>query len=177
MMEQLTQRIKEQADSIQTEEATKHALVMPFLNAMDYDVFDPHEVVPEYTADFFMKNNEKVDYAIMRDGKPAIVIECKQIQDDLTEYRRYPDRRAGHLKHHEGRSWTCPTKVDNRHLGRRLLGDEPEAYQCQHHYCHKTHQGESKGPRRNLMAEEDSKNSDPDAWNQHQDSQHCRNYG
>ena len=46
MMEQLTQRIKEQADSIQTEEATKHALVMPFLNAMDYDVFDPHEVVP-----------------------------------------------------------------------------------------------------------------------------------
>ena len=83
MIEQLTQRIREQSDNLQTEEATKHALIMPFLNAMGYDVFDPREVVPEYTADFFMKNGEKVDYAIMREGKPAILIECKKVADDL----------------------------------------------------------------------------------------------
>ena len=83
MMEQLVQRIKEQSENLQTEEATKHALILPFLNAMGYDVFDPEEVVPEFTADFFLKNGEKVDYAIMREGKPAILIECKKMGASL----------------------------------------------------------------------------------------------
>ena len=83
MIEQLVKRIEEQSENLHTEEATKHALVLPFLNAMGYDVFDPSEVVPEYTADFFMKNGEKVDYAIMRGELPAILIECKKVGTPL----------------------------------------------------------------------------------------------
>ena len=48
---ELANRIPRQIDHLQTEEATKHALVMPFINAMGYNVFDPTEVIPEFTAD------------------------------------------------------------------------------------------------------------------------------
>lgn len=64
-------------DSITTEEATKNALVMPFIRALGYDVFNPNEVVPEYTADVLSRKGEKVDYAIMHEEKPTILIECK----------------------------------------------------------------------------------------------------
>ena len=55
-----------------TEEATKTALVMPFLQVLGYDVFDPREVVPEYVADVGLKRGEKVDYAVLKDGKPIM---------------------------------------------------------------------------------------------------------
>jgi hypothetical protein len=45
--------------------------------ALDYDVYDPMEVIPEFTADVGIKKGEKVDYAIMRDGQPIILMECK----------------------------------------------------------------------------------------------------
>ena len=60
-----------------TEEAAKTALVMPFIQALGYDVFNPAEVVPEFTADIGTKKGEKVDYAICREGAVAILIECK----------------------------------------------------------------------------------------------------
>lgn len=60
-----------------TEEAAKTALVMPFLHALGYDVFDPTEVVPEFCADVGTKKGEKVDYAICKDGKVSILVECK----------------------------------------------------------------------------------------------------
>ena len=56
---------------------------MPFIQALGYDVFDPSEVVPEFTADFGLKNGEKVDYAVMRDGEPALLFECKKVNDSL----------------------------------------------------------------------------------------------
>jgi hypothetical protein len=62
---------------IKTEEGTKNALVMPFINALGYNVFDPTEVTPELIADVGTKKGEKVDYAILRDGKPIILFECK----------------------------------------------------------------------------------------------------
>lgn len=74
---ELSARIPKQLEHIQTEEATKNALVLPFLAALGYDVFNPLEVLPEFTADIGLKKGEKVDYAIMRDGKPIILIECK----------------------------------------------------------------------------------------------------
>lgn len=73
----LASRNRDRLDSLQTEEATKTALVMPFIRALGYDVFNPTEVVPEFTADVGTKKGEKVDYAIMRDGAPAILFECK----------------------------------------------------------------------------------------------------
>ena len=63
---------------LETEEATKNALVMPFLSALGYDVFNPEEVVPEFTADVGTKRGEKVDYAIMRDGAAIILVEAKR---------------------------------------------------------------------------------------------------
>lgn len=73
----LAARIPKNLSSLATEEAAKNALVMPFINALGYNVFDPTEVVPEYTADVGIKKGEKVDYAIMRDGKPIMLFECK----------------------------------------------------------------------------------------------------
>ncbi len=79
----LASRVQKQVSFIQTEEATKNALVLPFLNALGYNVFDPTEVVPEFIADIGTKKGEKVDYAIFRDGKPIILIECKHVGSDL----------------------------------------------------------------------------------------------
>jgi hypothetical protein len=74
---QLVAQIPKHLDHIQTEEATKNALILPMLNSLGYNVFNPTEVVPEFTADVGTKKGEKVDYAIMKDGQPIILIECK----------------------------------------------------------------------------------------------------
>ena len=80
---EISVRIPKQLEHIQTEEATKNALVMPFLSALGYNVFDPTEVTPELVADVGLKKGEKVDYAILRDGKPTILFECKHHTVDL----------------------------------------------------------------------------------------------
>ncbi|MCJ8208477.1 type I restriction endonuclease [Mucilaginibacter sp. RS28] len=80
---QLAQRAEKMLPQIQTEEATKNALIMPFIQIMGYDVFNPFEVNPEFIADIGIKKGEKVDYAIMRDGEPAILIECKHHLENL----------------------------------------------------------------------------------------------
>ena len=79
----LSARIKKQADGIKTEEATKNAFVMPFISALGYNVFDPTEVTPELIADVGTKKGEKVDYAILKNGKPIILFECKWCGSDL----------------------------------------------------------------------------------------------
>ena len=77
-LESLAAKVRNQAAAIGTEEATKNAFVMPFISRiLGYDVFDPMEVVPEFTADVGIKKGEKVDYAIMRDGEVQVLIECK----------------------------------------------------------------------------------------------------
>jgi hypothetical protein len=83
-IKQLSDRIEKLKDNLQTEEATKNALIMPFLQALGYDVFNPLEVVPEYTCDIGTKKGEKIDYAILKDGTPVILIECKHWGQDLT---------------------------------------------------------------------------------------------
>lgn len=80
----LATKIRENRSSIQTEEGTKNAFIMPFIsNVLGYDVFDPSEVVPEFIADVGVKKGEKVDYAIFKDGQVQILIECKTIGDSL----------------------------------------------------------------------------------------------
>ena len=79
----LSSRIPNLVANIETEEATKNALVMPFINLLGYNVFNPAEVTPEFTADHGTKKGEKVDYAIFKDGCPIILIECKTIDSDL----------------------------------------------------------------------------------------------
>lgn len=80
----LASRITNTRAMIQTEEATKNAMVMPFIQALGYNVFDPLEVTPELVADVGTKKGEKVDYAILRDGKPIMLFECKKSGGDLS---------------------------------------------------------------------------------------------
>jgi hypothetical protein len=79
----LAARISATKDLIQTEEATKNAMVMPFIQILGYNVFDPTEVTPELIADVGTKKGEKVDYAVLRDGKPILLFECKKCGGDL----------------------------------------------------------------------------------------------
>lgn len=83
-LKELSLRIKKIKDSIQTEEATKTALIMPFIQILGYNVFDPTEVTPELIADVGMKKGEKVDYAILMNGKPIMLFECKKSGGDLS---------------------------------------------------------------------------------------------
>lgn len=82
---ELAARVPQQVDYCITEEATKNALIMPFINALGYNVFNPREVVPEFTADFGTKKGEKVDYAIYQDGHPIMLFECKWSGADLAK--------------------------------------------------------------------------------------------
>lgn len=79
----LSSRIPQLTPLCKTEEATKHSMVMPFIRALGYDPFDPLEVVPEFIADVGIKKGEKIDYAIMRDGKPIMLFECKMVGTNL----------------------------------------------------------------------------------------------
>lgn len=80
---ELAARIPKQREIIQTEEATKNAFIMPFISLLGYDVFNPTEVTPEFNADIGVKKGEKVDYAILKEGKPTILFECKHHSVDL----------------------------------------------------------------------------------------------
>jgi len=82
-LQELAERVRQGKVLVQTEEAAKNALVLPFLNALGYDVFNPAEVVPEYTADVGFKTREKVDFAILRDGQMVMLVECKSVGSTL----------------------------------------------------------------------------------------------
>lgn len=92
-LKQLSERIEKLKGSMSTEEATKNGLIMPFINALGYDVFNPLEVVPELDCDLIKKKGEKIDYAIMRDGEPVMLFECKHWQQNLdlhsTQLQKY----------------------------------------------------------------------------------------
>lgn len=85
-MAALAGRLDQIRDQVLTEEATKTALILPFIRELGYDIFNPAEVVPEFTADVGIKKGEKVDYAIFSDGKPIILFECKPINAKLDSY-------------------------------------------------------------------------------------------
>lgn len=80
------ERINLIKDSILTEEATKTSLVMPFFGLLGYDIFNPLEFVPEFTADFGIKKGEKVDYVIALNGEPNILIEAKSVNEKLEKH-------------------------------------------------------------------------------------------
>lgn len=79
----LGDRVANLKGQIQTEEATKNAFIMPFLQALGYDVFNPLEVVPEFVSDIGTKKGEKIDYAIFQNGDPTILVECKHWGQNL----------------------------------------------------------------------------------------------
>jgi hypothetical protein len=76
-LEQLHQKVIGLKDQIGTEEATKNAFVMPFIQILGYDIFNPTEVIPEHICDIGTKKGEKVDYVIRHNDNPIFIIECK----------------------------------------------------------------------------------------------------
>lgn len=82
-IKQFSDRVTSLKNNINTEEATKNAFIMPFLQILGYDVFNPMEVVPEFICDIGIKKGEKIDYAIFRDGSPIILVECKHWKQKL----------------------------------------------------------------------------------------------
>ncbi|WP_323762201.1 type I restriction endonuclease [Maricaulis sp.] len=74
-------KAKSQADI--SEEATKQAVILPFLKELGFDVFDTTEVIPEYTADVGIRRGEKVDYAVAINGKIEFIVEAKPLNANL----------------------------------------------------------------------------------------------
>lgn len=85
-LKQFSKRVESLKDNLSTEEATKTSIIMPFFSLLGYDVFNPEEFVPEYTADVGIKKGEKVDYAILNNGEPVILIECKWVKEELQKH-------------------------------------------------------------------------------------------
>lgn len=85
-LRQFSKRVETLKENILTEEATKTSLIMPFFSLLGYDVFNPHEFLPEFTADVGIKKGEKVDYAIIKDGKPIILVEAKWCGENLDKH-------------------------------------------------------------------------------------------
>jgi len=85
-IKQLSEKVAKWKDQIKTEEATKTSFILPMLQTLGYDVSDPTEIVPEYVPDYGAKKGERVDYAVLQDGVPVILIECKQWAEDLLKH-------------------------------------------------------------------------------------------
>ncbi len=85
-VKQFSKRVESLKDNLLTEEATKTSIIMPFFALLGYDVFNPDEFMPEFTADVGIKKGEKVDYAILNNGEPTILIECKWIGEPLNKH-------------------------------------------------------------------------------------------
>lgn len=85
-IKQFSERVENLKETISTEEGTKMSLIVPLFQILGYDVFNPTEFCPEYTADVGIKKGEKVDYAILENGAPLILIECKCCTDTLDKH-------------------------------------------------------------------------------------------
>ncbi|ELS02056.1 hypothetical protein Xen7305DRAFT_00017670 [Xenococcus sp. PCC 7305] len=82
--------VPQKLDSIKTEEATKNFLIMPFIQQiLGYNPFDPNELIPEYDANVGASKKFKLDYAILQDGQPVILVECKCYGIDINHDRHY----------------------------------------------------------------------------------------
>jgi hypothetical protein len=85
-LQKLSVQIKERMVHITNEEMTKQALIIPFIQILGFDVFNPLEVRAEYSADFGNKKGERVDYALFKDNEPIIFIEAKPINENLNNH-------------------------------------------------------------------------------------------
>jgi predicted type IV restriction endonuclease len=118
-LQDVADKVREYGPALTTEEATKTAIIMPFVSrVLGYDVFNPQEVVPEYVADLGLKKGEKIDFAIMRDGQVQMLIEAKRIGDtlnlehagQLVRYFHTSNARIGVLTN--GQHWHFFTDLD-----------------------------------------------------------------
>jgi hypothetical protein len=83
LIDALATRSKSAERQALTEEATKTAVVLPFIQALGFDVFNLDEVVPEFISDVGTKKGEKVDFVVKIDGKIVMLVEAKPISSKL----------------------------------------------------------------------------------------------
>lgn len=83
----LAERVSRQKEEVKTEEATKTSFILPFLQTLGYDIFNPSEVRPESDCDYATKKGEKIDYLISIDGAPVMLVECKHWSMDLDKFK------------------------------------------------------------------------------------------
>ncbi len=86
-LRKLSEQVKEWKDHIQGEEATKHSLVLPFFQVLGFNIYNPHEVKPEYFADFALNPKKRVDYALYTKGELSIFVECKAVDVDVEDHQ------------------------------------------------------------------------------------------
>lgn len=93
-MQSFVERLRRHAEHVMnvgvhctTEETTKQALILPFLDILGFSPFDPTRVKAEYGADFpGVKANERVDYALFCHGVPVMFIEAKAYAEKPTNH-------------------------------------------------------------------------------------------
>ena len=98
----LAERIPGLRPMLDDEAKTKQFLILPLIRALGYDDANPAEVVPEFVVDYDTSASWKIDYALMSNGEPLVVIECKRLSNQLEANevnqlgRYFPNaRRAG----------------------------------------------------------------------------------
>lgn len=82
----LSNRIIELKDNVITKEGTKNAFVLPLIQSLGYNIFNPLEVIPDYSSDPTIatdEKKEKIEYAIVKEKKPIILIKCEHWENDL----------------------------------------------------------------------------------------------
>lgn len=106
-----------------TEETTKQALILPFLDILGFSPFDPTKVKAEFGADFpGAKNSERVDYALFCQGVPVMFIEAKaygeKLHNHCPQLSRYfnamPNVTIGAITN--GREWRFFTDLNNKNV-------------------------------------------------------------
>ncbi|EKN4841535.1 type I restriction endonuclease [Yersinia enterocolitica] len=93
-MENFTNKLKFHTDHVKnmgvfctTEETTKQALIIPFLDILGFTPYDPTKVKAEYYADFpGAKVNERVDYALFCHDVPVMFIEAKAYTEKMDNH-------------------------------------------------------------------------------------------
>lgn len=84
-LKQLSERINAIKDKAKNEEATKQSMVLPLLSILGYDIFNPEEIEPEALCDISGKG-DRIDYAICKNGRHEILIECKDWRQSLDQH-------------------------------------------------------------------------------------------
>ena len=80
---ELGKKIEKYKDRVVNEEMTKTAFILPFFDLLGYDTRNPFEFHAEFTADVADAKGEKVDYAILIDDIPRILVEAKDCTNPL----------------------------------------------------------------------------------------------
>lgn len=111
-----------------TEETTKQALILPLLDILGFNAYDPTKVRAEYSADLpGVKNGERVDYALFCQSIPVILIEAKSYNENLNNHApqlmRYfnasPEVEFAIITN--GREWRFFTDLKNKNV----MDDKP----------------------------------------------------